>query len=164
MPKHQTIEVVVAKKKNTIKSQYVSTGKPVGQPSKYPAIDIKQVEALAGLGLTDVEIGIALGVCEKTLNVYKAKPEFLQALTSGKVKADLRVIQSLYKKAIDGDTISCIFWLKNRRPKQWRDKQDVEVSGSIGLYHDLSAEERQQRIAELEMKRLANVEVVAEQS
>lgn len=28
------------------------------------------------------------------------------------------------------DTTAQIFWLKNRKPKEWRDKQDVEHSGS----------------------------------
>ena len=35
-------------------------------------------------------------------------------------------------KQIPPDPTSMIFWLKNRKPKDWRDKQDVEHSGSIG--------------------------------
>jgi hypothetical protein len=34
------------------------------------------------------------------------------------------------------DTTACIFWLKNRRPKEWRDKVDVnagEDSGTIRI-------------------------------
>ena len=30
------------------------------------------------------------------------------------------------------DTTAQIFWLKNRRPDRWRDKQDIEHSGQIG--------------------------------
>lgn len=40
---------------------------------------------------------------------------------------------------------SIIFWLKNRQPKQWRDKQDVEFSGSVsweGLMHDITGAEK----------------------
>ncbi|CAM3605565.1 helix-turn-helix domain-containing protein [Erysipelothrix urinaevulpis] len=29
------------------------------------------------------------------------------------------------------DTTAAIFWLKNRKPSDWRDKQDVEVSGGM---------------------------------
>lgn len=29
------------------------------------------------------------------------------------------------------DTTAAIFWLKNRQPKKWRDKQDVEHSGAV---------------------------------
>ncbi|SEU32412.1 helix-turn-helix domain-containing protein [Paenibacillus sp. NFR01] len=34
-------------------------------------------------------------------------------------------------KEVQGDTTAQIFWLKNRRPDVWRDKQDVEHSGSV---------------------------------
>jgi len=30
------------------------------------------------------------------------------------------------------DVTACIFWLKNRQPKLWRDKQDHELSGPAG--------------------------------
>ena len=29
------------------------------------------------------------------------------------------------------DTTAAIFYLKNRKPDTWRDKQDVQVSGSL---------------------------------
>jgi len=29
------------------------------------------------------------------------------------------------------DATSMIFWLKNRQPKQWRDKQELEHSGEV---------------------------------
>lgn len=31
------------------------------------------------------------------------------------------------------DTAAAIFWLKNRRPDQWREKQDVALSGSVAV-------------------------------
>jgi len=31
------------------------------------------------------------------------------------------------------DTTACIFWLKNRKPNAWRDKQDINVSGNVGI-------------------------------
>lgn len=36
-------------------------------------------------------------------------------------------------REIPPDTIAAIFWLKNRQPKHWRDKQELEVSGEIGI-------------------------------
>lgn len=33
------------------------------------------------------------------------------------------------KKHIAGDTTAQIFWLKNRKPNYWRDKQDINVTG-----------------------------------
>ena len=31
------------------------------------------------------------------------------------------------------NTTALIFWLKNRKPKEWRDKQEHEHSGSLGV-------------------------------
>jgi len=31
------------------------------------------------------------------------------------------------------------FWLKNRAPEEWRDKQHVEQSGTVSVKPDLSA-------------------------
>lgn len=35
------------------------------------------------------------------------------------------------RKAAPPDTTACIFWLKNRDPKNWRDKQDIAISGEL---------------------------------
>lgn len=37
------------------------------------------------------------------------------------------------KKIIVPDTTACIIWLKNRRPKLWRDKHDLDVSGNVNI-------------------------------
>ena len=59
-----------------------------GRPSKLPAVDLGQVQAMAGLGLTEEEIALVLNVAPRTFAYWKVKsPEFLQALKSGKVKA-----------------------------------------------------------------------------
>lgn len=34
-------------------------------------------------------------------------------------------------KEVIPDTTAQIFWLKNRKPEQWRDKQDIDVDGKI---------------------------------
>lgn len=117
------------------------TNKPVktetrGRKSAFDKIDLRQVESLAGLGLTDVEISVVLGISRATLSNYKSKPIFLDTLKRGKVVADSQVIKSLYKRALGGDTVACIFWLKNRRPGDWRDKQEVEHSGGIKVIRD----------------------------
>lgn len=40
-------------------------------------------------------------------------------------------VTKIVKKEIVPDTTAQIFWLKNRRPDKWRDKQDVQVSGTL---------------------------------
>ncbi|ERI06478.1 helix-turn-helix domain-containing protein [Aneurinibacillus aneurinilyticus] len=36
-------------------------------------------------------------------------------------------------KEVQPDTTAQIFWLKNRRPDKWRDKQEVEQSGDLQI-------------------------------
>ncbi|WP_455920112.1 transposase [Priestia megaterium] len=43
------------------------------------------------------------------------------------------IITKSVKKRQAPDTTAQIFWLKNRRPDKWRDKQDVEHTGDMDL-------------------------------
>lgn len=57
------------------------------------------------------------------------------------------------KKQVSPDVTAQIFWLKNRKPNEWRDKQEISHSGGLNnTYSELSPEERQQRIEELKKK------------
>lgn len=130
-----------------------------GRPTKFnEALTVKILE-LAKQGKTDVEIAESVGICEKTLNNWKQfHPDFLQALKESKSAADMLVEASLFRKAVgyshkavkimqyEGvvlkeeyiehyppDTAAAQFWLKNRQPDQWRDKTEVEHSGSVEL-------------------------------
>lgn len=38
-----------------------------------------------------------------------------------------------YDKHVPANSVAQIFWLKNRKPSHWRDKQETELSGGIGL-------------------------------
>lgn len=96
-------------------------------------VNLKQVEIIASLGLTDEEIAVILGISPRTLNYWKKNPAFKNALKRGKLKADFQITKSLYEKAKAGDTTAIIFWLKNRRPDLWRDRQQVEHSGEVGI-------------------------------
>lgn len=77
-------------------------------------------------GLTDVAISDKVGISRSTLAEWKKKyPEIEKALSQGKEVADYAVESSLYKRALAGDVTACIFWLKNRKPKQWRDRPEA---------------------------------------
>ena len=146
---------------------------------------LNKVEAWARDGLTDEQIAHNLGIGVATLYEYKNKyPEFVEALRRGKDDIDIEVENALLKRAMgytyeeitrerdkDGnmvvtkrvtkevlpDVTAQIFWLKNRRPDVWRDKQQHEHSGAIHSLHtdltNLSPEERRARIDELIRKR-----------
>ncbi len=52
------------------------------------------------------------------------------------------VVTKEVTKEVVPDTTAQIFWLKNRKPDEWRDKKDVEHSGTVNNpFADLSTEE-----------------------
>jgi len=102
-----------------------SEGRPTLYDSNYHP---NQAYRSALLGLKDPEIAVTIGIAESTLNLWKNEhPEFIESLKSGREKADEAVVASLYKKACDGDTVACFFWLKNRHPDKWRDRREMKL-------------------------------------
>lgn len=87
-------------------------------------IDIAAVEQFAELGYTEEQIALVMGVAIRTLRDYKKRyPQFNEIITKGKLKADAVILKSLYEKARGGDVTAQIFWMKNRQPDKWRDRQ-----------------------------------------
>ena len=85
------------------------------------------VEGWARDGLTDEQIANNLGISERTFYDYKKKyPQFLQSLKKGKEIIDYEVENALLQNALNGNITAQIFWLKNRKPKYWKDKVEVE--------------------------------------
>ena len=62
------------------------------------------------------------------------------------------MVTKVVTKELAPDPTSMIFWLKNRRPDRWRDKQDINLSGMVETA-SLTPDERKARRAELEAKR-----------
>lgn len=146
----------------------------MGRPSKFKEEFVTQAEKLCKLGATDIEIADFFKVDVRTIYRWKAENDaFCHALKSGKEDADERVERSLFSRAIGyeheevdirvvggeivqtpirkyyaPDTTAGIFWLKNRRSEQWRDKQDVSVNHSGSIEHG-SISEIAARIEEL---------------
>lgn len=111
------------------------------------------IEGWARDGLTDKQISKNIGISESTLNDWKKKfPEFSESLKQSKEIADRQVENALHKTALgfyyeedmvtnQGDvvrvkkyskpnTTAQIFWLKNRKPANWRDKQEIEQTNT----------------------------------
>lgn len=83
------------------------------------------VEGWARDGLTELQIAKNLGISKSTLETYKKEhSDFLNALKRGKEVVDYEVENALLKKALNGDTVAMIFWLKNRRPDKWKDRKE----------------------------------------
>ena len=85
------------------------------------------VEGWARDGLTDEQIANNLGISERTFyNNKKKYPQFLQSLKKGKEIIDYEVENALLQNALNGNITAQIFWLKNRKPKYWKDKVNIE--------------------------------------
>ena len=115
-----------------------------------------EIEAWKRDGLTDEQICKNLGISVDTFYRYKAKySEFSEAIKKGKEVADIEVENALFKRAIGytykevtkevkdidgkkstfikevtkvvpGDVAAQIFWLKNRKSNNWKDKRENE--------------------------------------
>lgn len=69
-------------------------------------------------------------------------------------KVTKQIPDKIVKKHVPADTTAAIFWLKNRKPEEWRDKRDVEHSGGITNTHkaDLS------KLSVKDLEKLANLD------
>lgn len=117
-----------------------------------------KLEGWARDGLTDEQIATNIGITAKTLYDWKKKySNICEALKRGKDVVDRQVENALLRRALgyeyeevkekfeDGeitertvtkkevvpDVTAQIFWLKNRKPGDWRDKREPEDSTAI---------------------------------
>lgn len=129
-----------------------------GRPTKYKTEYAELAYKYCLLGATDEQMAEFFEVAIGTIYNWKNDhPDFLNATKKGKQVADATVAESLFKKATGfeheavkifndqgeplivpyterfaPDTAAMIFWLKNRQPKLWRDKQEVDLSSTDG--------------------------------
>lgn len=113
-----------------------------------------KIQGWARDGLIDEQIAHNMGITTKTLYEWKNKySEISEALKKGKEVIDRQVENALLKRALgytydettyeDGvetkrvtkevapDTTAQIFWLKNRKPAEWRDKIEQQQTVTI---------------------------------
>lgn len=87
------------------------------------------LEGWARSGLTDQQIANNMGIHVSTLYDYKNKStEIRDALKKNKDIVDYEVENALLKNALNGNVTAQIFWLKNRKKFEWREK--VETSAN----------------------------------
>jgi len=131
----------------------------MARPTKYKPEYAGKAKKLCALGATDAQLADFFEVAVSTINLWKVEhPEFSESLKLAKEEADKRVEHSLYQRAMGyehdevdirvvdhaivktelrkfypPDTTAAIFWLKNRRPAEWRDKIEAEHSGEMSF-------------------------------
>lgn len=97
------------------------------------------LEGWARDGLTDEQIAERMGISTTTLYRWKSEHrEIWESLKKGKEVIDYQVENALLQKALDGDTTAQIFWLKNRKAKTWRDKQETQITGNMNIKQENS--------------------------
>ena len=131
----------------------------MARPSKYEAKFAKEAAKLCKLGATDAQLADFFEVSVSTINLWKVQhKEFSESVKVPKAEADDKVEQSLYRRAMGyehdevdirvvagelvttpirkyypPDSTAMIFWLKNRRPGDWREKVETELSGTVQI-------------------------------
>lgn len=124
-----------------------------------------KIEGWARDGLTEEQIAENMGICRDTLYEWKKQfSDISYALKRGKEVIDRQVENALLKRALGyeyeevsekfelgvlterkvtkkqvvPDTTAQIFWLKNRKPADWRDKPEGETEqGGITIVNNI---------------------------
>ena len=144
-----------------------------GRPSKYEDQFAEQAAKLCRLGATNDDIASFFNVAPSTVDKWIAEiDEFSGAINAAKAEADALVERRLFERATgyshpavkimayEGqsfeheyteryppETVAAIFWLKNRQPDRWRDKQEVTHSGDPAFLAALEASRERARKA-----------------
>ncbi len=120
----------------------------IGRPTKYkPEYDEQAKKLCSSFAATDYDLANFFDVDLSTINRWKlAHPSFCESIKLNKEIADSKIEESLYHRAkgyavevdelfhyqgeiysqrivkhFPPDPTSMIFWLKNRKPSDWRD-------------------------------------------
>ncbi len=134
--------------------------KPEQRPNgpKFDPSFIERIENYAHLGLSEEEMAHCLGVSYKSFNQWKVKiPAVGEAIKRGGPDATAHVARTMYLNAIgfehDEEKIFCnaagdvtrvmttkkyppnhvsgIFYLKNKDPARWKDRQELAASDEL---------------------------------
>ncbi|WP_138158767.1 transposase [Peptoniphilus catoniae] len=127
------------------------------------------INGWAKKGLTEEQIAKNMGIAYSTLREWKKKYEAIEAaLKKGKEVVDYEVESALFKRAMGyeyeeektyiqevdgkvtkrkeiykrhmpGDTTAQIFWLKNRKPEEWRDRPRISNESMLNRLDEVLA-------------------------
>ncbi|WP_419791589.1 helix-turn-helix domain-containing protein [Staphylococcus chromogenes] len=135
---------------------------------------LARIQGWARDGLTMEQIAYNMNINKTTLYKWQKKSDNLtNALKVSRDSADRQVENALFKNAIgfhyteeqltdDGEVVEVkkyskpnttaqIFWLKNRKPDEWREKQNVEHEGTINQNMNIS------KLTDEELRKLADI-------
>lgn len=122
----------------------------MARPNKYETHVAPRLGEIADWvrnGATEREIAERLGIAMSSFCEYKRGfSEFSELLKKTRDAVDGEVENALLQSALNGNTTAQIFWLKNRRPKKWRDKpaedaDETDTTGFVFKVEDYSDED-----------------------
>ena len=91
--------------------------------------EYKQISLWSGDGLNESQIATLLNVNISTITREKKRNEqFAHAIKKGKYKAVQLVANKVFQNAMEGKETSAIFFLKNRDPDNWADRQEINYN------------------------------------
>jgi hypothetical protein len=122
-----------------------------GRPTVYKPENVEIARNACMLGATNETLAARFDVCRRTIDSWIASiPEFSIAVKQGRAGADEAVVSALFARAtgmeqkmtkvfchrgqpvtadytvhLPPDVRACIFWLRNRRPEEWRESRPV---------------------------------------
>ena len=101
------------------------------------------LEGWARDGLSKEQIAHNIGIGRTTLFEWEKKePNIANTLKKGREVVDFEVENALLKNALDGNVTAQIFWLKNRKKEQWREKQDYSNDEELSKLDKLLEEQK----------------------
>lgn len=158
--------------------------------AKFEDLDLEAVRRLSEYGHTDDFMADFFKVPIHVWNYWKkSHPEFFKKLKGWKSVADDRVERALYERALGyeweedavvwdryqkervqvrlekrlpPDTTACIFWLKNRRKGDWREKIEVAQQHTGEIKHNVEGQLKMQPSYDLDERIRLVAEMAAE--
>ena len=104
---------------------------PVGRPRFEVTPEVlKEVEEMAGRGLTISQIASCLGISPSTFYLKQAEfSEFSETIKKGKAIALSKVTNALFENAtVERDNVAIIYYLNNRDKENWSNKHEVATT------------------------------------
>ncbi len=111
---------------------------PAGRPTDFvPELGEQILELMAS--------GLSLAASAAHIDIHRQRvyewmdrhPEFADTVKLAQAKRQLFLERRLLSADAGPVVTSTIFALKNAGPEDWREKQDVEHMGSVGLAHEI---------------------------
>jgi hypothetical protein len=160
-----------------------------GRPTLYKPEHADRARELCARGATNPDLAGRFGVARSTIDLWIAThPEFAEAVQQGRDVADAIAVESLFTRVtgynhrvekvflyrgeprtatytahIPPETRACMYWLRNRRPEDWREiseraaaevAQEAAADAALRVQMD-EAEERLRRFRERDAERAA---------